>query len=135
MPKPKLPMDDEFGIDIYGDTDTDQASESSFKQDEEGGMKGDDFDAVNGHTGERSAERHEDLLNDQESDSSGNGNRGNASRLPEYRYFWTWTCHNCIGTDGVAQSTGMGVGMNPKCLECSHTRCLDCILARHRERI
>jgi hypothetical protein len=60
MPKSKLPMDDESGINIYGDTDTDQESESSFKQDEVGGMKSDDVEAVNERTGERSAERHED---------------------------------------------------------------------------
>lgn len=41
--------DDEFDIDIYGDTNTEQEPEGEFKKDDEGDMKIDSLEPVNGH--------------------------------------------------------------------------------------
>jgi hypothetical protein len=44
--------DDEFDIDIYGDTNTEQETEGTLKEDEEGDMNIDGLESVNGHAAE-----------------------------------------------------------------------------------
>jgi len=38
----------------------------------------------------------------------------------------TWTCHRCVDSNGIPQSGGMTVKMNPQCPNCDHTRCHKC---------
>ena len=42
----------------------------------------------------------------------------------------TWSCHNCVGVDGIPRSWGMSVKLNPLCQECNHERCKKCITER-----
>ncbi|KAK2629699.1 hypothetical protein QTJ16_000519 [Diplocarpon rosae] len=56
--------DDEFDIDIYGDTNTEQEPEAEFKKDE-GEMKIDSLEPVNGHATESTgAAKHEEEVDD-----------------------------------------------------------------------
>jgi len=50
--------DDEFDIDIYGDTNTEQETGGEFKKDDEGDMKIDSLEPVNGHAVESNGVRH-----------------------------------------------------------------------------
>jgi hypothetical protein len=54
--------DDEFDIDIYGDTNTEQ--DGPFKKDEEGDVKIDGLEATNGHTEGTNGVKHEDEQDD-----------------------------------------------------------------------
>lgn len=54
--------DDEFDIDIYGDTNTEQ--DGPFKKDEEGNVKIDGLEATNGHTERTNGVKHEDEQDD-----------------------------------------------------------------------
>jgi len=52
--------DDEFDIDIYGDTNTEQETDGTLKEDEEGDMNLDGLDPVNGHVAETNGMKHEE---------------------------------------------------------------------------
>jgi hypothetical protein len=68
--------DDEFDIDIYGDTNTEQ--DGDFKKDEEGDMKIDGVDPVNGHEPETNGVKHEEEVDDGYVDIKvGNGDQDN----------------------------------------------------------
>ena len=54
--------DDEFDIDIYGDTNTEEGAD--FKKDEEGAMKIDEIDVVNGNEPETNGTKHQDDADD-----------------------------------------------------------------------
>lgn len=62
--------DDEFDIDIYGDTNTEQEQDSAFKKDEEGDVKIDGIEHINGNTVEGTDDnaangtKHEDEQDD-----------------------------------------------------------------------
>jgi len=56
--------DDEFDIDIYGDANTEQEADIEFKKDEEGDMKLDLPEAVNGHATETNGVKHEEEQDD-----------------------------------------------------------------------
>lgn len=55
--------DDEFDIDIYGDSNT-GPEETEFKKDEESDMKIDDAEATNGHATETNGTKHEEQVDD-----------------------------------------------------------------------
>jgi hypothetical protein len=52
--------DDEFDIDIYGDTNVEQEPEIELKKDDEGDMKIDEVEPVNSHTGDANGVKHEE---------------------------------------------------------------------------
>ncbi|KAH8759749.1 hypothetical protein BGZ57DRAFT_614595 [Hyaloscypha finlandica] len=56
--------DDEFDIDIYGDTNTEQETEGTLKEDEEGDMNIDGLEPVNGHAAEANGQKHEEEQED-----------------------------------------------------------------------
>jgi hypothetical protein len=56
--------DDEFDIDIYGDTNTEQETEGTLKEDEEGDMNIDGLEPVNGHAAETNGQKHEEEQED-----------------------------------------------------------------------
>ncbi len=56
--------DDEFDIDIYGDTNTEQEPESEFKKEDEGEMKIDSHEPVNGQAAESNGVKHDDESDD-----------------------------------------------------------------------
>jgi len=56
--------DDEFDIDIYGDTNTEQETDDTLKEDEEGDMNIDGLEPVNGHTVETNGLKHEEEQDD-----------------------------------------------------------------------
>ena len=56
--------DDEFDIDIYGDTNPEQDQDGPFKKDEEGDVKIDGIEAVNGHTAEPNGVKQEEQDDD-----------------------------------------------------------------------
>ncbi|KAH9206602.1 hypothetical protein DL95DRAFT_69375 [Leptodontidium sp. 2 PMI_412] len=57
--------DDEFDIDIYGDTNTEHEAEGEFKKDDEGDMKIDTLEPANGHTTDSNGTmKHEEEVDD-----------------------------------------------------------------------
>jgi len=70
--------DDEFDIDIYGDANTEQESPVDLKKDEEGDVKIDGAEGVNGHPAETNGVNHEENIDDDYVDikvsNSQNGN-------------------------------------------------------------
>jgi hypothetical protein len=56
--------DDEFDIDIYGDTNTEQETEGTLKEDDEGDMNIDGLEPVNGHATETNGMREEEEHDD-----------------------------------------------------------------------
>ncbi len=64
--------DDEFDIDIYGDTNTEQEMEGTLKEDESD-MNLDGLEPVNGHAVETNGLKHEELEEDYVDIKVGNG--------------------------------------------------------------
>jgi hypothetical protein len=56
--------DDEFDIDIYGDTATEQEVEDEFKKDEDGDMKIDELETTNGHAADTNGVKAEEEQDD-----------------------------------------------------------------------
>jgi hypothetical protein len=52
--------DDEFDIDIYGDTNAEQEQDSLFKKDEEGDVKIDGIETLNGHAAGTNGTKHDE---------------------------------------------------------------------------
>jgi len=57
--------DDEFDIDIYGDTNTEQETDGTLKEDDEGDMNVDALEPVNGHVAEINGQKHEEEHDDE----------------------------------------------------------------------
>jgi hypothetical protein len=56
--------DDEFDIDIYGDTNTDQETDATLKDDEAGDMNIDGLEPLNGHAAEVNGLKHDEEQDD-----------------------------------------------------------------------
>lgn len=60
--------DDEFDIDIYGDTNADSEPTGEFKKDDEGDMKIDGIELVNGHTADANGAKEEEEEEEEDDD-------------------------------------------------------------------
>lgn len=59
--------------------------------------------------------------------TSGRSSRRDSPPQPVYAYYYVWTCHACVGSSDIPQSSGMTTYIE-SCPECDHFRCEDCEL-------